>query len=291
MRLDIFRPVVDIIFVTICTFYSCPSLISAPKRMAGALAKDSDIQIFREDQVKINTFAKKNHKLQVFLSLWSRGNRETDIDCDWLTSLWPVWLNVLEPNYSLQQELKEELKARQKELQNLEDAETEIMMLDDEEGEAIPMQVWLCHHEMERRMFAVCIQFSMIQDFEINYFLGGRSFHASQHGCNILHARTSEGNRQRGYHQITSWHRNDSRSFEKLEGSALRKVRRQYQFGRGLIGWELQPAPFSPVCCCCWLCTVQDFRIYLFDLFTQKFFFRTSPNSVQHVQSHDKQSY
>ena len=33
--------------------------------MAGALAKDSDIQIFREDQVKINTFAKKNHKLQV----------------------------------------------------------------------------------------------------------------------------------------------------------------------------------------------------------------------------------
>jgi len=70
--------------------------------MAAAVAKGSEVQIFREDQVKINTFAKKNHKLQ---------------------------------------ELKEELKARQKELQNLEDAETEIMMLDDEEGEAIPIQV------------------------------------------------------------------------------------------------------------------------------------------------------
>ena len=33
------------------------------------------------------------------------------------------------------------MKARQKELQNLEDAETEIMMLDDEEAEAIPIQV------------------------------------------------------------------------------------------------------------------------------------------------------
>merc|ERR1711931_348871 len=52
--------------------------------------------------VKINTFAKKNHKLQ---------------------------------------ELKEELKARQKEVQNLEDAETEIMMLDDEDADAIPIQV------------------------------------------------------------------------------------------------------------------------------------------------------
>ena len=44
-------------------------------------------------------------------------------------------------NYPPPQELKEELKARQKELQNLEDAETEIMMLDDEDGEAIPIQV------------------------------------------------------------------------------------------------------------------------------------------------------
>merc|ERR1711915_520990 len=70
--------------------------------MAATVAKDSEVQIFREDQVKINTFAKKNHKLQ---------------------------------------ELKEELKARRKELQNLEDAETEIMMLDDEDAEAIPIQV------------------------------------------------------------------------------------------------------------------------------------------------------
>merc|ERR1711915_134535 len=58
--------------------------------MTATVAKDSEVQIFREDQVKINTFAKKNHKLQ---------------------------------------ELKEELKARRKELQNLEDAE------------AIPIQV------------------------------------------------------------------------------------------------------------------------------------------------------
>ena len=33
--------------------------------MAGSISKDSEVQIFREDQVKINTFAKKNHKLQV----------------------------------------------------------------------------------------------------------------------------------------------------------------------------------------------------------------------------------
>ena len=32
---------------------------------AAAVAKDSDVQIFKEDQVKINTFAKKNHKMQV----------------------------------------------------------------------------------------------------------------------------------------------------------------------------------------------------------------------------------
>merc|ERR1711915_992677 len=70
--------------------------------MAATVAKDSEVQIFREDQVKINTFAKKNHKLQ---------------------------------------ELKEELKARRKEVQNLEDAETEIMMLDDEDADAIPIQV------------------------------------------------------------------------------------------------------------------------------------------------------
>ena len=35
--------------------------------MAAAVAKDSEVQIFREDQVKINTFAKKNHKLQVIM--------------------------------------------------------------------------------------------------------------------------------------------------------------------------------------------------------------------------------
>merc|ERR1711872_464407 len=70
--------------------------------MAGSISKDSEVQIFREDQVKINTFAKKNHKLQ---------------------------------------ELQAELSARKKELQNLEDAETELMMLDDEDAEAVPIQV------------------------------------------------------------------------------------------------------------------------------------------------------
>ena len=35
--------------------------------MATAVAKGSEVQIFREDQVKINTFAKKNHKLQVMM--------------------------------------------------------------------------------------------------------------------------------------------------------------------------------------------------------------------------------
>merc|ERR1711872_1152726 len=69
--------------------------------MAGSISKDSEVQIFREDQVKINTFAKKNHKLQ---------------------------------------ELQAELSARKKELQNLEDAETELMMLD-EDAEAVPIQV------------------------------------------------------------------------------------------------------------------------------------------------------
>ena len=38
-------------------------------------------------------------------------------------------------------ELQAELSARKKELQNLEDAETELMMLDDEDAEAVPIQV------------------------------------------------------------------------------------------------------------------------------------------------------
>ena len=39
-------------------------------------------------------------------------------------------------------ELQAEMNARKKELQNLEDAETELMMLDDEDAEAVPIQVW-----------------------------------------------------------------------------------------------------------------------------------------------------
>jgi len=70
--------------------------------MAATVSKDSEVHISKEDQSRINTFAKKNHRLQ---------------------------------------ELQVELALRKKELQNLEDAETEMMMLDDDEAENIPMQV------------------------------------------------------------------------------------------------------------------------------------------------------
>jgi len=67
-----------------------------------ATIKDSetDAQVTLEDQQKINKFARHNAKLQ---------------------------------------DIKEELKTKQKELENLQDAEEELLMLDDEE--AIPYQI------------------------------------------------------------------------------------------------------------------------------------------------------
>merc|ERR1711963_187430 len=67
-----------------------------------ATMKDSetDAQVTLEDQQKINKFARHNAKLQ---------------------------------------DIKEELKTKQKELENLQDAEEELLMLDDEE--AIPYQI------------------------------------------------------------------------------------------------------------------------------------------------------
>ena len=51
--------------------------------MAGSISKDSEVQIFREDQVKINTFAKKNHKLQVSLPSRLGTDRNKQLD-EWL---------------------------------------------------------------------------------------------------------------------------------------------------------------------------------------------------------------
>jgi prefoldin subunit 4 len=69
--------------------------------MTSALAKDSDVCVTFEDQQKINLFARTNAKLQ---------------------------------------DVKEELEAKKKDVQNLEDAESELgLILDDEE--LIPNQI------------------------------------------------------------------------------------------------------------------------------------------------------
>ncbi|KAI0233962.1 Prefoldin subunit 4 [Lamellibrachia satsuma] len=69
--------------------------------MASKISKDSEVHITFEDQQQINTFARHNARLQ---------------------------------------DIKEELTAKQKELQNLEDAADELLMLEDEDA-AIPYQV------------------------------------------------------------------------------------------------------------------------------------------------------
>ena len=67
--------------------------------MAATISKDSDVHVTFEDQQSINMFARNNAKLQ---------------------------------------ELKDEIEEKKKELQNLEDASDELLMLDDEDSAAVP---------------------------------------------------------------------------------------------------------------------------------------------------------
>jgi prefoldin subunit 4 len=69
--------------------------------MSTSIAKESDIQVTYEDQEKINLFARTNAKMQ---------------------------------------DIKEELDAKKKEVQNLEDAESELELILDED-ELIPNQI------------------------------------------------------------------------------------------------------------------------------------------------------
>ncbi|KAK2171249.1 hypothetical protein NP493_1087g00079 [Ridgeia piscesae] len=69
--------------------------------MTSKISKDSEVHITYEDQQQINTFARHNARLQ---------------------------------------DIKEELAAKQKQLQNLEDAADELLMLEDDDA-AIPYQI------------------------------------------------------------------------------------------------------------------------------------------------------